>query len=101
MLITLPPLLLQDWVSPLPDHSLPHLKIRESVIDILRSVSIIIVMCLVKYEIVLFPQFPIPDSSVLKQSKIGKAVMLLYRHPKETRKNREKAGKIISKLLFP
>lgn len=96
---TLPPLLLQDWVSPLPDHSLPHLKIRESVIDILRSVSI--VMCSVKYGIVSFLQFPIPDSSTLKQSKIGKAVMLLYRHPKETRKNREKAGKIISKLLFP
>ncbi len=44
-------------------------------------------------------QFPVPDSSVLKQSKIGKAVMLLYRHPKETRKNREKAGKIISKFF--
>ncbi|XP_064394150.1 protein IWS1 homolog isoform X2 [Halichondria panicea] len=73
---------LSDWVSPLPDHSLPHLKIRESVIDILRS-------------------FPIPDSSVLKQSKIGKAVMLLYRHPKETRKNREKAGKIINEWARP
>ena len=43
-------------------------------------------------------QYPVPDSSLLKMSKIGKAVMLLYRHPKETRKNREKAGKLVSKL---
>ena len=46
----------------------------------------------------LLSQYPVPDSSLLKMSKIGKAVMLLYRHPKETRKNREKAGKLVSKL---
>ena len=44
-------------------------------------------------------QYPTPDSNLLKSSKIGKAVMLLYRHPKETKKNREKAGKLISELL--
>lgn len=42
-------------------------------------------------------QYPVPDGSVLKSSKIGKAIMLLYRHPKEAKKNKEKAGKIISK----
>jgi hypothetical protein len=44
-------------------------------------------------------QYPTPDSSMLKSSKIGKAVMLLYRHPKESRRNREKAGKLVSKSL--
>ena len=43
-------------------------------------------------------QYPTPDSPLLKSSKIGKAVMLLYRHPKETRRNKEKAGKLISKF---
>ena len=41
-------------------------------------------------------QFPVPESHILKSSRIGKAVMLLYKHPRETRKNKEKAGKIIS-----
>ena len=36
---------------------------------------------------------------MLKSSKIGKSIMLLYRHPKETRKNREKAGKIIREFI--
>ena len=43
---------------------------------------------------------PSLNSDLLKQCGIGKAVMLLYRHPKETRKNKEKAGKIISKLVY-
>ena len=42
---------------------------------------------------------PSLNSDLLKQSGIGKAVMMLYRHPKETRKNKEKAGKLISKLV--
>ena len=44
-------------------------------------------------------QYPVPESHILKSSRIGKAVMLLYRHPKETRKNKEKAGKIISECV--
>ena len=48
----------------------------------------------VSYLVVL--QYPVPDGHILKSSRIGKAVMLLFRHPKETRKNKEKAGKIIS-----
>ncbi|KAL5476040.1 hypothetical protein EMCRGX_G025942 [Ephydatia muelleri] len=68
---------LADWLTPLPDHSLPNLKIRESILDVLGT-------------------FPPLDSSLLKSSRLGKAVMLIYRHPKETRKNREKAGKLIN-----
>jgi transcription factor SPN1 len=73
---------LAEWLSPLPDHSLPHVKIRESILDILKS-------------------YPVPESHILKSSRIGKAVMLLYRHPKETRKNKEKAGKIINEWARP
>lgn len=44
-----------------------------------------------------FIQFPPLDGHLLKTSGLGKAVMLLYRHPKEIKRNREKAGKLISK----
>ena len=30
---------LADWLQPLPDHSLPHMKIREGILDALGSVS--------------------------------------------------------------
>ena len=41
------------------------------------------------------------DSHLLKTSGLGKAVMLLYRHPKEVKKNRQKAGILISKSVLP
>ncbi|XP_065177107.1 protein IWS1 homolog [Sycon ciliatum] len=72
------------WLTPLPDGSLPHLTVRDGLITWLCSV-------------------PELEPSQLKSSSVGKAIMYLYRHPKETRENRQRTGKLISswsRLIF-
>jgi transcription factor SPN1 len=67
---------ISDWLAPLPDKSLPSLDIRTTLLKILDS-------------------YPNLEQGVLRQSGLGKAMMYLFKHPHETKENKQRAARLI------
>jgi len=58
-------IVIRKWLEPLPDKSLPNLKVREGVFQVLQELA------------------PLIHTDQLKESGLGKIVMTLYKHPQE------------------
>ncbi|VDK88447.1 unnamed protein product [Litomosoides sigmodontis] len=73
---------ISEWLAPLPDKSLPALEIRTDLLKILQDFNRL-------------------EPGTLKQSGLGRAVMLLFKHPRETKENKALAARLISDWARP
>mmetsp|Transcript_28931 Transcript_28931/g.60997 ORF Transcript_28931/g.60997 Transcript_28931/m.60997 type:complete len:498 (-) Transcript_28931:16-1509(-) len=77
---------LKSWLSPLPDWTLPNVKIRATLLRVLQLMKI----------------RPVDDKlDKLKSSGIGKVVMFLYKVSDETPDNKRLCGEIIQEWSRP
>src|SRR5690606_18260183 len=72
---------LRQWIDPLPDNSIPNLRIREVVLRALERMSL--------------------DQDMLAMTGIGKPVMFLRRHPQETVPNQRLCDRLVAKWSAP
>jgi hypothetical protein len=72
---------IKSWLSPLPDGSLPSLKVREQLLRMLLILPV--------------------EREDLTDSKIGHIVMFLLKHPEETRANRDLCEAIVERWSRP
>jgi transcription factor SPN1 len=72
---------IKSWLSPLPDGSLPSLKVREQLLRMLLILPV--------------------EREDLTESKVGHIVMFLLKHPEETRANRELCEQIVERWSRP
>uniref|UniRef100_A0A0N5AN69 TFIIS N-terminal domain-containing protein n=1 Tax=Syphacia muris TaxID=451379 RepID=A0A0N5AN69_9BILA len=71
-----------EWLAPLPDKSLPALEIRTELLRILQGYGRL-------------------EPGTLKQSGLGRAVMLLFKHPRETPENKRLAQNLLREWARP
>jgi len=71
----------KNWLNPLPDGTLPNMKIREGILKSLEKLDL--------------------SEDLLRASGIGRAVMTLSKHKSETLPNKKICGGLISKWSRP
>eukprot|EP01117_Protostelium_nocturnum_P018401 TRINITY_DN768_c0_g1_i2.p1 TRINITY_DN768_c0_g1~~TRINITY_DN768_c0_g1_i2.p1 ORF type:complete len:294 (+),score=99.10 TRINITY_DN768_c0_g1_i2:1772-2653(+) len=81
--------ILKDWIEPYEDKSLPNMKVRETVLNILLGFPAQIMEEEGREDFL--------EVSDLKESQIGQAVMTLARHPSETAANKKMAKQLIER----